>query len=122
MGEQEKIATCYRRMYDGMIRKDRALLSDVLDGSFVLIHMTGMRQGKEAFIRAVEDGTLNYYAADHQHISADIHGDTAELIGQSLVRAAVFGGGEHTWHLQLRCRLIRQNDTWKITEAKASTY
>ena len=122
MGEQEKIATCYRRMYDGMVQKDRGLLSDVLDVSFVLVHMTGMRQDKEAFIRAVEDGTLNYYAATHERINADIHGDTAELTGQSLVRAAVFGGGEHTWHLQLRCKLTRANDTWKITEAKASTY
>ena len=122
MSDQEKIAICYRQMYDGMVQKDRGLLSDVLDGSFVLIHMTGMRQGREAFIRAVEDGTLNYYAATHERINADIHGDTAELIGQSLVRAAVFGGGEHSWRLRLRCRLTRQNDTWKITEAKASTY
>ena len=122
MSDQKKIATCYRQMYDGMVQKDRGLLSDVLDDSFVLVHMTGMRQDKETFIRAVEDGTLNYYAATHERINADIHGDTAELTGQSLVRAAVFGGGEHTWHLQLRCRLVRQSDNWKITEAWASTY
>ena len=59
MAEQEKIENCYRQMYDGMMRKDGRLLSEVLDDSFVLIHTTGVRQSKEVFIRAAERG--NYY-------------------------------------------------------------
>ena len=122
MTDKEKAEHCYFAMYKGMVGKDRTLLSDVLDDSFVLVHMTGMRQSKEAFIRAVEDGTLNYFSANHQRVEADIHGDTADLIGQSVVSAAVFGGGRHTWRLQLKCTLVKINDSWKITEAKASTY
>ena len=53
-----------------MIDKDRSILSQLLHDSFVLVRMTGMRQGKEAFIRAVENGTLNYFSADHQRIDA----------------------------------------------------
>ena len=60
MSDQEEVVNCYREMYRGMIDKNRNTLSEVLDDSFVLVHMTGMRQSKEAFIRAVEDGTLNY--------------------------------------------------------------
>ena len=122
LGTKEQIEACYRQMYRGMIENDRGLLSDVLGDTFVLVHMTGMRQSKEAFIRAVEDGTLNYYSADHQRMDAEIHGDTAELVGQSLVNAAVFGGGRNTWHLQLRLKLIRAGGAWKVTEARASTY
>ena len=122
MSDCEMVESRYRQMYRGMVEKDRSILSEVLDESFVLVHMTGMRQTKEAFILAVEDGTLNYFSADHQQISADIHGDTAELIGQSRVRAAVFGGRPHTWRLRLKLKLLRTRDTWKITEAKASTY
>ena len=122
MNDKEIIESCYRQMYCGMVNKDRMILSQVLDERFELIHMTELRQAKEAFIRAVEDGTLNYFSADHQQISADVHGETAELIGQSLVRAEVFGGGQHTWRLQLRLKLRCTGDTWKITEAKASTY
>ena len=88
MSDKEQIEACYRQMYRGMVEKDRGLLSEVLDDTFVLIHMTGMRQSKEAFIRAVENGTLNYYSADHQRIDAEIRGDAAELVGQSLVNAA----------------------------------
>ena len=122
MNDKGLIENCYRQMYRGMVEKDRSILSEVLDDSFVLVHMTGMRQAKEVFIRAVEDGTLNYFSADHQQISVDVHGNTAEMTGQSVVRAAVFGGGQHTWRLQLRMKLKQVADTWKITEAKASTY
>ena len=122
MSDKEQIEACYRQMYRGMIERDRGLLSEILDDAFVLVHMTGMRQNKEAFIRSVENGTLNYYSADHQGMYAEIHGDTAELVGQSLVNAAVFGGGRHTWRLQLRLQLTRTDGAWKVTEAKASTY
>ena len=122
MSDREMVENCYRQMYRGMILKNHDILSKVLDDSFVLVHMTGMRQIKEVFIRAVEDGTLNYFSANHQQINASIYGDTAELIGQSQVRASVFGGGQHAWRLQLRLKLIRTHDTWKIAEAKASTY
>ena len=122
MNDKEKIMNCYREMYQGMIEKNQSILLDVLDDSFVLVHMTGMRQSQKAFIRAIEDGTLNYYSANHQRIDVTSQQDTAELIGQSVVNAAVFGGGRHTWRLQLRLKLIRKEGAWKITEAKASTY
>ena len=122
MSDKEQLEACYRQMYLGMVEKDRGLLSEVLDDTFVLVHMTGMRQSKEAFIRAVENGTLNYYSANHQRIDAETHGDLAELVGQSVVSAAVFGGGRNTWHLQLRLKLIRAGGAWKITGARASTY
>ena len=122
MGVINRIENCYRQMYRGMVDKDRTMLSQVLDEGFVLIHMTGMRQSKEAFIRAIEDGTLNYFSADHQQMETCIQGDTAELIGRSVVNAAVFGGGRHTWRLQLDLALIKKGDAWAITEARASTY
>ena len=120
--DRTEIENCYREMYRGMVEKDRRILSEVLDESFVLAHLTGMRQSKEAFIRAVEDGNLNYSSANHQRIEVEAHGDSADLLGQSVVHAAVFGGGWHTWRLQLKLKLVRTNDTWKIKEASASTY
>ena len=122
MDEKEQIINAYKRMYDGMIAKDEAILRDVLDDSFVLIHMTGMRQPKEAFIKAVLDGTLNYFSARHDSMTVEISGNTAELTGQSYVSAAVFGGGRHHWRLQQKCSLIKTEDGWKITESTAGTY
>ena len=120
--EEEIVKNCYRKMYQGMINKDKDLMSKVLHPSFTLIHMTGMRQPKEEFIQAVMDGTLNYNSASHHSIDVTLKGNEAELTGRSLVHAAVFGGGWHTWRLQLRCHLKCENGSWLIIKAAASTY
>ena len=116
------IRDAYIRMYEGMIAKDELILREVLDDSFVLVHMTGMRQPKQAFIKAVLNGTLNYFSAEHENMPVEISGDTAVLTGQSYVAAAVFGGGRSNWHLQQKCSLKKTDGVWKITRSVASTY
>ena len=120
--DEQLIRDAYIRMYDGMITKDEEILRDVLDDSFVLVHMTGMRQSREEFINAILDGTLNYYSAEHEHMPVEINGDTAVLTGQSYVAATVFGGGRSNWRLQQKCSLKKVDGAWKITRSVASTY
>lgn len=122
MEARKRVEECYCLMYEGMVNKDEDLLQEVLDPSFVLVHMTGMRQSRSEFIRAVLDGTLNYSSARHQRIDTTVREEEAELRGRSLVHAAVFGGGWHTWKLQLRCHLKCVNGVWVIDGATASTY
>ena len=66
MDDREEIKQRYEKMCSAMIKKDREALENVLDDSYVLVHMTGMRQSKSEFINAVMDGTLNYYSAVHE--------------------------------------------------------
>lgn len=122
MEGKEQIAECYRIMYQGMIAKDRALMERVLDENFILVHMTGMRQNREEYISAIEQGVLNYYSAEHENIQTTLHGDSGILVGQSLVNAAVFGGGRHTWRLQLESQIVKRDGRWYINETTASTY
>lgn len=76
----------YRQMYNGMIQKDGGLLEEIPDDSFVLVHMTGMRQSKEEYICAILDGTLNYFSAGHQRLETDIRGNTASPLNMEKVR------------------------------------
>ena len=122
MNDKEQILQLYREMYQAMVAKDTATLNRLHADDFVLVHMTGMRQSKAAYIRAIADGTLNYYSATHEQMEVRVDGDTATLIGRSRVNAAVFGGGRHTWPLQLRFRLVKREGRWHLTESKASTY
>ena len=48
MSDRELCQAAYQEMYRAMIAKDIPALSAVLDDSFVLVHMTGMRQPKAA--------------------------------------------------------------------------
>ena len=122
MDDREQVKQCYEKMCSAMIKKDREALEIVLDDSYVLFHMTGMRQSKSDFIDAVMDGTLNYYSAVHESESVEITGDKAVAVGRSYVQAAVFGGGKHYWHLQQTCSLKKTDGQWKITRSVASTY
>ena len=84
--------------------------------------MTGMRQSKQEYINAITAGTLNYYSVEHDDIKVEINGNTAVLTGKSKVNAAVFGGGKHTWRLQLRLQLVKKDNGWRFILASASTY
>ena len=122
MTDKEQIIQLYKEMYTAMVNKDSAELDRVHNDSFVLVHMTGMRQPKEVYINSVMDGTLNYYSAEHEDMQVEVKGDTAVLVGRSRVTAAVFGGAKHTWRLQLRFQLVKKNGEWRFALASASTY
>lgn len=122
MINEEKITRLYKEMYLAMIDKNKTELERIHDDSFVLFHMTGMKQSKNEYISAIMSGTLNYYSAIHDDMQVTINGDTARMTGKSKVTAAVFGGGKHTWKLQLDFELIQKNGEWYFTLANASTY
>ena len=122
MSDTEQIQALYLCMYDGMVRKDSAMLDRVLDDRFVLIHMTGLRQTKSEYIEAVLDGTLNYYAVRHESLPVTVRGDTGELIGRAQVTAEVFGSRRATYALQQRLELEKVDGSWKIIQSTASAY
>lgn len=80
-----------------------------------------MRQDREEYIRSIERGVLNYYSAEHESVEVTLRGGSGTLTGQSIVSAAVFGGGRHTWRLQLNSKIIKPGDSWYIGETTAST-
>ena len=112
-------------MYQAMIDKDAVGLGNMLDESFVLVHMTGMRQSKQEYLRAIENGILNYYSCEDTILEMNRESDSEDkmhIIGKSRVNAAVFGGGRRTWPLQLDIDFLKKGNEWKITKIKASTY
>ena len=50
MTDEQKIAALYKEMYSAMVAKDKQTIERVHDDSFVLVHITGMRQSKKEYI------------------------------------------------------------------------
>jgi len=117
-----ELQNLYREMWKILIAKDASGIKHTHAENFVLMHMTGSRMNRAEFIDAVQDGTLNYYTADHDEINVKIDGNHATLVGKSRVNAAVYGGGRHTWRLQQNMTLEKINGVWLFTHSKASTY
>ena len=122
MDDKKQIEQLYKQMYKAMIAKDIAALDSILAEGSVLIHMTGNRQPKKQYLHEIENGTLNYYSVEDDEISITVNGTTAEMTGRSRVNAAVYGGGRHTWRLQMKSRLTKTDGRWQFVESKASTY
>ena len=98
-------------------------LYTVMTDDSALIHMTGMRQPRREYLRAIADGTLNYYSCTDSDVKVTIQDGSAWMRGCSQVNAAVFGGGCHTWPLRLDIDWKKEDDgKWRITEIRASTY
>ncbi len=122
MRDTEQIQALYLCLYDGMVRKDRAMMDRVLDGRFVLVHASGLRQTREEFMSAVLDGTLNYYAVRHEALPVTVQGDRGELIGRAQVTAEVFGGKRETLALQQTLVLEKADGRWTIVQSTMSAY
>ena len=122
--DEQVCAQLYRDLCDASMRKDADGIAAVLADDYALVHMTGMRQGKRAYINAVCDGTLNYYSAEHDAIEVRVSPDgrSASIRGRSRVNAAVFGGGRHTWRLQQDLKAVKRDGSWFLVESRASTY
>lgn len=122
MTDEEQIRDIYRKYWGAMIAKDADALRMMMSEEYTLVHMTGIRQSKESFLKGLMEGTFNYYSAAHDSIEVKIHGNTAEMIGKSRVDAAVYGGGKHSWRLRGDFELRKNADLWKLVSSRASTY
>ena len=83
-----------------MIAKNVDGLGGLMADEYFLIHMTGVRQPTEVFLKRLHDGTFNYYSADHDSIEVTLDGTCAALTGKSRVVATVYGGRKSSWRLQ----------------------
>ena len=122
MNDIETIKEIYRRYWKCLIDKDESELRSLMSDDYYLMRMTGTRQSVDEFIRGLLDGTFNYYSAEHDDIHVSVNGNTAAMVGKSKVMAAVYGGGKSRWRLRGDFTLRKENENWKLTSSKASTY
>ena len=122
MNDIEIIKEIYRRYWKCMIDKDESELRSLMSDDYYLMHITSTRQSIDEFISGLLDGTFNYYSAEHDDIQISVNGNTATMVGKSKVLAAVYGGGKSRWRLRGDFTLRKENENWKLTSSKASTY
>ena len=120
--EKNIIREMCRKYWQYMITKDAYGLRRLMAGDYYLLHMTGVKQSAEVFLKGLLNGTFNYYSADHDSIEVTLNGDHASMTGRSRVTAAVYGGGKSSWRLQGDFTLRKEEGSWKFTSSRASTY
>ncbi len=122
MSEEEQIKELYRTYWQYMIDKNAEGLREIMADDYYLRHMTGVKQSVDEFLKGLLNGTFNYYSAQHDEVTVRVDGDTATMTGKSRVLAAVYGGGKNSWRLQGDFTLRKEQENWKFTSSRASTY
>ncbi len=122
MTDKEQITALYEAIYKAMMAKDTMALGQLLSDDSVLVHMTGHRQSRQEYLSEIASGVLNYYSVETDSLEITVNGDTARMVGRSRVNAAVYGGGRHTWRLQMDSQLRKEKGVWRIAYSSASTY
>ena len=122
MEDTELIRSLYREYWRCMVKKDENGLRSMMTDDYYLLHMTGVKQSAEAFLKGLLDRTFNYFAAEHDSIEVTVAGDQASMIGKSRVLAAVYGGRKHSWRLRGEFSLRKEEGRWKLSSSRASTY
>ena len=122
MDNTELIRSLYREYWRCMVKKDVNGLRSMMTDDYYLLHMTGVKQSAEAFLKGLLDRTFNYFAAEHDSIEVTVAGDQASMIGKSRVLAAVYGGGKHSWRLRGDFSLRKEEGCWRFSSSRASTY
>lgn len=120
---EEILKQLYRQVNDAMVAKDIKKLAELLEPDTVLIHMTGYVQPVTEWLEQIETGDMIYYSWQEDAIkNIKINGNTASLIGQSRVKARIWGAGPSTWRLQIKMEFENVDGKWKIIKQTASTY
>lgn len=120
--DAQVIHAMYHSMYRFMIERDVVRLGELLDDSFVLVHMTGRCQDKQEFLRCVADGTLAYFDVTEESCAVHVEGNSAVLVGRSLVEASPFGARRTTWRLEQEIHLTKRGGRWLMARSVASMY
>lgn len=123
MSTEESLKAKYRQVNQAMVTKDTATLAKLLKPDTVLVHMTGYVQPVSEWLAQIETGEMTYYSWQEEAIKdIKIEGTKASLVGQSRVKARIWGTGPATWPLQIEMFFEKQNDDWVIVKQVASTY
>lgn len=112
---EEILKNRYRQVNDAMVAKDKKTLAELIAPDSVLVHMTGYVQPVKEWLAQIESEEMRYYAWQEDAIKAiHITDNTASLVGQSRVKALVWGAGPATWRLQIKMDFEKIDGDWKI--------
>ncbi|TWS94818.1 nuclear transport factor 2 family protein [Streptococcus sp. sy018] len=123
MDEKEILKTLYREMNQAMVSKNIEKLESILQPHTDLVHMTGYVQPVSEWLEDIASERMKYYTWQEENIKdVEIHGMKASLVGQSKVRARIWGAGPSIWPLQMLVSFEKIDGQWKIVKQEASTY
>jgi ketosteroid isomerase-like protein len=118
--DKQKILAVYQRIDDAMVNKDTESLDSILDDDYVLVHMTGIHQGKQEWLEQIENEQMKYFKILPQKTTITIDGNTAILICNTKIDARIYGF-RNTWSMKMEMHFEKRGDNWYPVNAVATS-
>lgn len=122
MSDKDIVKDLYNKLNWASINEDIITLNEILSDDYILIHMTGLKQTKNDYIKSVEKKEFKYYEAIDDSIEVDIKENIARVVGKTKVLASPFGMKKSWWRLKQNMTLEKIDGKWLITKSIASNY
>ncbi|WP_144781795.1 nuclear transport factor 2 family protein [Macrococcoides caseolyticum] len=118
---EKKLHEIYRTLVDGMIEKDTHAIDRIMmDGSY-LTHITGYKQKKCEWLKAIEEETMKYYSVREEFLEIIYRERTARVIARNLIDARI-DGYRNVWPLELTLFLAKFGKEWMISNIETKMY
>ncbi|MCU7557893.1 nuclear transport factor 2 family protein [Macrococcus capreoli] len=118
---EQLVYDVYVKLYKAMIDEDVEIIDELMMDGSVLVHMTGVKQPKREWLKAIEDQSMKYYSTKEENVEIRVKDKKATLIAQNKVDARIYGS-RNTWPLELTMTMVKFEKDWKISHVEASTY
>lgn len=122
MNEKEAVTQVYKDFCQALTETDEAALRSMIHRDCTVLPLTSIRQSAETFISSVTSGADKYYTAAHRSIDLRVIGNSAWVIGKTVLDAALYGGERRSWNMTMKITLRESAGSWQMTEIRFSTF
>ncbi|MBD2753464.1 nuclear transport factor 2 family protein [Spirosoma validum] len=111
--DEKAVLTTEKQRFDAQVKKDYAVLDQVLADDLIYTHSHGGTDTKQSYIQSIRDGKQRYDAIDMEEHKVRIYGNTAVINGICMVKA-MSNGQTINSHLKYTDVYVRNGNQWQM--------
>lgn len=111
--DEKAVLAVEKQRFDAQVKKDYAVLDQVLADDLIYTHSHGGTDTKQSYIQSIRDGKQRYDAIDMEEQNVRIYGSTAVINGICMVKAMSNGQTINT-HLKYTDVYVRKGNLWQM--------
>lgn len=119
MAARAEVAALEDERFRAMREEDWAALDRLFSPDLCYTHSSGIRDGKDAYLAAMRDGTYRYFEMTVLEREVRVFGDTALVFSRVLTRLHARGADKNLDNSTL-CVWLRRDGAWRFTAYQAT--
>lgn len=118
-GDQD-VAGLERKLYDAMIRDDRAALADLIAAGATYVHSNGIEETRSEYLRAVEQGLYEYDRIEARDVHVHVSGAVGVVTGKVTMSVGRRGEPKNVVPLLSTLVWIVEDGRWRLWRRHAT--